>query len=171
MKVDRMFFQSFEDRVKVHPDIASEVEAGHWDIVTDYVQKHLLDKPTEFYTLDKLRKAAGVDRRLSLREILEKIFGLIPGFKSKDELLEEEFAKFLADAKPEDAEAIPAMKTFFKAYVSSDSIRRIIEKKDFAELNTHPAFNIADFKAVPPKFRQLIPQYIEDYVPLNQFVA
>ncbi|MCX6857271.1 MAG: DEAD/DEAH box helicase family protein [Verrucomicrobia bacterium] len=171
MKVDRMFFQSFEDRVKDMPDIAAGVEAGHWDIVTDYVQKHLLDKPMEHFTLDKLRKAAGVDRRLSLREILEKIFGLIPGFKSKDDLLEEEFAKFLADAKPEDAASIPALKTYFKAYVSSESVRRIIEKKEFTELNTHPVFSIADFKAVPPKFRQLIPEYVQDYVSLNQFVA
>jgi type I restriction enzyme R subunit len=171
MKVDRMFFQSFEDRVKDMPDIAAGVEAGHWDVVTEYVHKHLLDKPTEFYTLDKLRKAAGVDRRLSLREILEKIFGLIPGFKSKDDLLEEEFAKFLADAKPEDAESIPALKTYFKAYVSSESVRHIIETKEFTELNTHPVFSIADFKAVPPKFRQLIPEYVQDYVSLNQFVA
>ena len=33
----------------------------------------------------------------------EKIFGLIPRFKSRDELLEEEFSKFVADAKPEEA--------------------------------------------------------------------
>jgi type I restriction enzyme R subunit len=101
----------------------------------------------------------------------KKIFGLIPGFKSKDELLEEEFAKFLADAKPEDPEAIPALKTYFKAYVSSESVRHIIEKREFAELNTHPVFNIAEFKAVPKKFRELIPEYINDYVSLNQFVA
>lgn len=62
------------------------------------------DKPEEYSTLDKLRKAATVDRRLTLREILEKIFGLIPRFKSKDEPLEEEFAKFIADYKPEEAE-------------------------------------------------------------------
>ena len=171
MKVDRMFFQSFEDRVKDMPDVAAGVEAGHWDVVTEYVHKHLLDKPTEFYTLDKLRKAAGVDRRLSLREILEKIFGLIPCFKSKDDLLEEEFAKFLADAKPEDAESIPALKTYFKAYVSSESVRRIIQKKEYGDLATHPVFSIADFRAVPPKFRELIPQYVQDYVSLNQFVA
>ncbi len=171
MKVDRMFFQNFEDKVKDDPDIAAGVEAGHWDVVTDYVHKHLLDEPASQFTLDKLRRAAGVDRRLSLREILEKIFGLIPGFKSKDELLEEEFAKFLADAKPEDPEAIPALKTYFKAYVSSESVRHIIEKKEFGDLAAHPVFNIADFKAVPPKFRALIPEYINDYVSLNQFVA
>jgi type I restriction enzyme R subunit len=171
MKVDRMFFKQFEDTVKADPVVAADVQAGQWDRVIDYVHHHLLDKPTEHYTLEKLRKAAGVDRRLSLREVLEKIFGLIPGFKSKDELLEEEFAKFLADAKPEEAEAIPSMKTFFKAYVTSESVRHIIENKEFGDLAANPVFSIADFKAVPPRFRQLIPQYIDDYVPVNQFVA
>ena len=55
----------------------------------------------DYISLDKLRKAAAVDRRLTLREILEKVFGLIPRFKSKDELLEEEFSKFVADRVPE----------------------------------------------------------------------
>ena len=35
-----------------------------------------------------------VDRRLSLREIIAKVFGYIPYFKSKDELMEDEFDKF-----------------------------------------------------------------------------
>lgn len=39
-------------------------------------------------------------------------------FKSKDELLEEEFSKFVADYKPAEAEAIPALKNYFKDYVS-----------------------------------------------------
>jgi type I restriction enzyme, R subunit len=93
------------------------------------VNREVFDKPEEYYTLDKLRKAAAVDRRLTLREILEKIFGLIPRFKSKDELLEEEFAKFVADYKPDEAEAIPAIKTYFKAYVTSDQVRHIIESR------------------------------------------
>ena len=93
------------------------------------MNREVFDKPEEYYTLDKLRKAAAVDRRLTLREILEKIFGLIPRFKSKDELLEEEFAKFVADTKPEEAEAIPAIKTYFKAYVTSDQVRHIIESR------------------------------------------
>lgn len=173
MKVDRMFFQQFEDAVKGDPVVAAEVQAGRWDQVLDYVHQHLLDQPTEHYTLEKLRKAAGVDRRLSLREVLEKVFGLIPGFKSKDDLLEEEFAKFLADVKPgaEEVEAIPALKTFFKAYATNESIRHIIEAREFGDLAAHPAFSIADFKAVPPKFRELVPQYIRDYVPVSQFVA
>ncbi|NTW88867.1 MAG: DEAD/DEAH box helicase family protein, partial [Desulfobulbaceae bacterium] len=108
MKIDRMFYEKFEDTMRENAVIVKAIEAGQWDRVIDYVNREIFDKPDEFYTLDKLRKAAAVDRRLGLREILEKIFGLIPRFKSKDELLEEEFSKFVADYKPQEAEAIPA---------------------------------------------------------------
>jgi type I restriction enzyme R subunit len=171
MKIDRMFFEKFETSVRENETIAKAVEEGQWDRVIDYINREVFDKPEEYYTLDKLRKAATVDRRLTLREILEKIFGLIPRFKSKDELLEEEFAKFVSDAKPEEAEAIPALKTYFKAYIISDQVRHIIESRNFTELATNPVFSTRDFKAVPAKYRSLIPEYIKDYVSLNQFVA
>ena len=101
-QIDRMFFDRFERTLSGNAAIAAAVEAGQWDRVIDYVNREIFDKPEEYYNLDKLRKAAAVDRRITLREILEKVFGLIPHFKSKDELLEDEFAKFVADAKPDD---------------------------------------------------------------------
>ena len=171
MKIDRMFYEKFEDAVRENDFIAASVEAGQWDRVIDYVNKEVFDKPAEFYSLDKLRKAAAVDRRLTLREILERVFGLIPRFKSKDELLEEEFSKFVADYKPQEAEAIPAIKTYFKAYATDGRIRHIIDEKEFADLATNPVFSTKDFKAVPAKYRALIPDYIKDYVSLNQFAA
>ena len=171
MKIDRMFFEKFEDTVRENEMIAAAVESGQWDRVIDYVNREVFDKPEEYYTLDKLRKAAAVDRRLTLREILEKIFGLIPRFKSKDELLEEEFVKFIADTKPEEAEAIPAIKTYFKAYVTSDQVRHIIESRQFTDLATNPVFSTHDFRAVPEKYRALIPAYVKDYVSLNSFTA
>lgn len=171
MKIDRMFFEKFGDTVRENETIVYAVETGQWDRVIDYVNREVFDKPEEYYTLDKLRKAAAVDRRLTLREILEKIFGLIPRFKSKDELLEEEFAKFVADYKPEEAAAIPAIKTFFKAYVTSDQVRHIIESRHFTDLATNPVFSTRDFRDVPPKYRTLIPEYVKDYVSLNQFAA
>ena len=171
MKIDRMFFEKFEDTVRENDFIAKSVETGQWDRVIDYVNREVFEKPEEYYNLDKLRKAAAVDRRLTLREILEKIFGLIPRFKSKDELLEEEFAKFVSDTKPDEAEAIPAIKTFFKAYVTSDQVRYIIESKQFTDLATNPVFSTRDFRAVPEKYRRLIPEYVKDYVSLNQFAA
>jgi type I restriction enzyme R subunit len=171
MKIDRMFYQQFENKLRENKFIAASVEAGQWDRVIDYVNKEVFNQPAEYYSLEKLRRAAEVDRRLTLREILEKIFGLIPRFKSKDELLEEEFAKFVADYKPEESDAIPALKNYFKAYATSDLTRHIIESGHLTDLATNPVFSTADFKAVPAKYRTLIPGYIKDYVSLNQFVA
>lgn len=174
MKIDRMFFEGFEKAVKADPILQQKVDNEQWDQAIDYVTTHLLDKPAEFYTLDKLRRAAGVDRRLTLREILEKIFGLIPGFKSKDELLEDEFQKFLLDQSPDQlskhADAIVALKYFFKAYATDGRLRDIIEKRRLTDLNVNPAFSMADFKAVPKEWRDRIPEYVKDYVSLNQFM-
>ena len=86
-------------------------------------------------------------------------------------MLEEEFSKFVADYKPEEVEAIPAIKTFFKAYVTSDQIRHIIDSGQLTDLATNPIFSTKDFKAVPAKYRTLIPEYIKDYVTLNQFAV
>ncbi len=171
MKIDRMFFERFEQTVREDPVIVAAVEAGQWDRVIDYVNREVFDKPEEYYSLDKLRRAAAVDRRITLREILEKVFGLIPRFKSKDELLEEEFAKFVADHVPEPPSAIPAIKHYFKAYVTSGRVRDIIDQRQFTDLATNPMFSTRDFKAVPERFRTLVPEYIKDYVSLNQFAA
>lgn len=170
MKIDRMFFKRFEDTVRQDKFIAGNVEAGQWDRVVDYINRELFDKPDAYYSLEKLRKAASVDRRLSLREIIEKSFGLIQVFKSKDELLEEEFDKFISDYTPEEAEAIPALKNFFKAYVSNDQVRYSIENQQLTDLATNPVFTTKDLKAVPEKYRAIIPNYIKDYVPLNRFM-
>ncbi|MBK8133559.1 MAG: DEAD/DEAH box helicase family protein [Gammaproteobacteria bacterium] len=169
MKIDRMFFARFEDSVRENAEIVAAVEAGQWDQVIDYVNREVFDKPKEFYNLDKLRRAAAVDRRLTLREILEKIFGLIPRFKSRDELLEEEFAKFVADIKPDEAAAIPAIRQYFKAYVSNGQVRQIIDNRYFTDLATNAEFSTPEYKAVPAKYRLLVPEYVKDYVSLNQF--
>ncbi len=177
MKVDRMFFEKFEDVVKADPVIAKQVGDAQWDQAIDYITTELFDKPSEYFNLDKLRRAAGVDRRLGLREILEKAFGLIPGFKSKNDLLEEEFEKFLLDQQSatgfsadSTASAVQAMQYYFKAYATDHKLRDIIETKRLTDLNVYPAFGMSDFKAVPPVWRTRIPEYVKDYVPLNQFM-
>jgi type I restriction enzyme R subunit len=169
MRIDRMFFRRFEEAVKDDPVVAADIEAGDWDHALDYVNREVFNKPEEFFTLDKLRRAAAADRRLTLREILEKTFGLITRFKTKDELLEEEFAKFVADRKPQEPETMPAIKDYFKAYVADGQVRHIVDSKDFTQFATNPSFSTPDFRAVPEAYRTLIPEYVKDYVSLNQF--
>ena len=171
MKIDRMFFDKFAGTVRGNETLVTAVEAGQWDLVIDYVNREVFDKPEEYFTLDKLRKAAAVDRRLTLREILEKVFDLIPRFKSGDELLEEEFNKFVADQKLAEALSVPAIKTYFKAYVTSNQVRHIVDAGNFTELATNTVLSLRDFHAVPQQFQTLVPEYIKDYVSLNQFAA
>ena len=174
MKIDRMFFEKFEDRAKGDATLKEQVDAEQWDKAMDYVHSHLFEKPEEYFNLDKLRRASGVDRRLGLREILEKIFGRISNFKSRDELLEDEFQKFLMDRPPEElerhADAVMALKYYFKAYATDSHLRDIIENKRFTDLNINPTFSMADFKAVPEEWRQRIPEYVRNYVSLDQFI-
>jgi type I restriction enzyme R subunit len=166
-----MFFEKFGATVRNDAAIVQAVEAGHWERAVDYVQREVFNRPEEYFNLEKLRRAAGVDRRVSLREILEKIFGLIPAFKSRDELMEEEFAKFVADHTPDEPAAIPAIKHFFKAYLGDEVVRQAIDSRNFNALATHAAFSLGDLRAVPDQYRRLAPEYIKDYVALNQFAG
>ena len=171
MKIDRMLFDRFADTVRQDETVRQAVEAGRWDRVIDYVNREVFDKPEEYYTLDKLRKAAAVDRRLTLREILERVFNFIPRFKSKDELLEEEFDKFITQHEPPDPQALPSVKAYFKAYATNGQFRHVIDTREFAALSTNPAFSMADLRQVPEAYRRSVPEYIKDYVSLNQFAA
>mgnify|MGYP000118970652 FL=1 len=164
MRIDRMFYDKFENQVKDDPIIKEHIEKGQWDNAVNHANdKHPND-------IDKLRKAAGVDRKLGMREIIEKAFGIIDHFKSKDELLEEEFDKFVSDYKPNDADAIMPMKYYFKAYTADAHVRDIITHKNFTDLNTNPSFTMEDFKSVPKDWRQVIPNYVDDYVPIDKFL-
>lgn len=51
-----------------------------------------------------------------------------------------------------------------------DPARLISETGHLTSLNGYPAFGMSDFKAVPPVWRTRIPEYVKDYVPLNQFM-
>ena len=175
MKIDRMYFQKFEEDVTADRALREMVLNEQWERVEAYVRTHIMDQPEEFFTLEKLRRSTGVDRRVSLREMIEKAYGRIPRFKSKEELLDEEFARFMAEEAPGEysevaVAAVPEALRFFRAYLSDGYLRDIIDNGRFSDLNTHPAFTMQDYKAVPPQWRKRIPEYIKDYVPLNKFI-
>lgn len=169
MKVDRMFFDRFGETIKKDEVIVQNLEEGNWDKILSHINQEVFNKPEEFYTIEKLRRSIRSDRRITLREIVEYIFGLIPFIKSREELLDEEFDKFITDCKPGEKDNIIALKYFFKSYITDNKLRDIVENKKFAELNVNPSFTTRDLKAVPERWRQLIPEYIKDYVPLNKF--
>jgi len=170
MRVDREFFQKFESTIREDAALAELVEQENWDAAVSLVVKTVFDKPNEFFSLDKLRRASGLDRRLTVRELIEKAFGRIPKLKSKAELVDDEFQKFLLDQKPEQADRIAPMRYFFAAYLTDPNVRRIIDEGRIADLNVNPVFSIADLRAVPKEWVRGIPEYVKDYVSLNPFL-
>jgi len=169
MKVDRRMFERFETAVRADEFIRRGVADGKWDLVLKHLQENIMDRPEDFFTAQKLRRAAGVDRRLSLRELLEKALGLIERFQSKNELLEDEFNKFITVSKPDDPDAIVPMKYYFKAYITDREVRNIVDRKDFAKLHANPVLPFADYQKVPPEWRAAIPDYIKGYVDTGPF--
>lgn len=170
MRVDRELFQKFEDLVRQDKALAGMVEQQNWEGAVRRVVEVLFDKPDDFFSLDKLRRAAGLDRRLSVRELIEKAFGHIPRFKSKDELIDDEFQKFLLDQKPEQADRIAQMRYYFEAYIKDAGVRKTIDEGHFTNLNVNPTFGMKDLKEVPMEWVKGIPEYIKDYVSLNRFL-
>lgn len=168
MKIDRMYFDKFEDKVKDDVQIQEMVQQKDFDAIEQYILSNIFEKPNEYYNINKLRNAMKIDRRLSLREIIEKIFGFIPYFKSKDELLEDEFEKFDSRYLPAD-EYFSFAKDYFKSYITDTEFRDIIENKKYALLNTNPNGDV--FRKLPQELRFAIPEYIKDNVSLNKFVA
>jgi len=172
MRIDReMYGNNFESRIRSDEYIRTEMEAGNWDQVIHYVKTKIFDKPEEHYSLEKLQQAYKVDRKISVREIIEKVFGIIPKFKSKDELLESEFRKFVSIYPPGEKENISALRLFFKAYVVDNRVKEVIRKKDFQELYSLPSISMEDYKAVSLAYRKLVPDYVDHYVLRDKFVA
>lgn len=168
MKVDRMYFDRFEEKIKEDAAVQKMIEKRDLEAIEKYILQNIFEKPEDFYNLTKLQTAAKVDRKLTLREIIEKMFGFIPYFKSKDELLEDEFEKFDSRYLP-DEQIFSYAKNYFKSYITDKEFRDIIENKNFALLNTNPNGEV--FRKLTPEMRNLIPQYIKENISLHNYTA
>lgn len=168
MRVDRMYFQKFEEQIRQDDFALQKAEAGDLEAVIKHIEENVFDKPEEFFNLDKLRKSLNIDRRISLREIVEVIFGMKPYFKSRDELLDEEFDKFDSRYMPDEKQFTPA-KNFFMTYVLDPEFRQHVDEGNFAYiLGSHAGGE--SLRNLTIELRNKIIEYIKDYVSFNQFV-
>ena len=74
MKVDRMLFQQFEENIKNDQDIIDAIDIGNMDSATALTIEKYINQVDNEFTLEKLRKALKIDRKISVREILDLIF-------------------------------------------------------------------------------------------------
>ncbi len=168
MRVDRMYFQKFEEQIKKDDFAVQKAETGDLEAIVKHIEEHVFDKPQEYFNLDKLRKSLNIDRRVSLREIVEVIFGLKTYFKTKDELLDEEFDKFDSRYMPDEKQFTSA-RNFFKTYVLDSEFRQHVDEGDFAYvMGSHAGGEF--LRKLSADLRNKIIEYIKDYVSFNQFV-
>lgn len=168
MRVDRMYYQKFEEQIRKDAFALEKMEAGDLEAITHHIEENIFDKPEEFFNLEKLRRSLNIDRRISLREIVEVIFGLKPYFKTRDELLDEEFDKFDSRYMPDESQ-FKVAKDFFRTYVLEPDFRNKVDEGDFAYLlGSHAGGQF--LPTLKADLRNKIVEYIKDYVSFNQFV-
>jgi type I restriction enzyme R subunit len=169
MKIDRMFFQQFEDTVKSDDYAREQYEKGNVIELEKYVNERIMNRPKEYYTWEKVRRAINADRRITVREILDKIFGAIPAFKTKQELIEDEFESFQL-TQPVPSDKYYDYRKFFETYIADKEMRRIIEDEKFPLLGTQCAtYSIQELKSLGRNNMRLIVDYIKDNVNVSRF--
>ncbi|MBO7092684.1 MAG: hypothetical protein J6W23_12940, partial [Victivallales bacterium] len=170
MKIDRMFFQKFEEKVKQDATAREQYEQGNYAAAQRYIEETYLGKPTDYFTWDKLRRATGVDRRVTVREMMDKIFGLIPGFKSKQELVNDEFDDYILTCGVAAGDYFE-VRRFFETYLTDKDVRRAIEDRKFQRLGTEiPSYTMTDLKRLGTKNMNSIVGYVNDNVNLSRFM-
>ncbi|MFA7156996.1 MAG: DEAD/DEAH box helicase family protein [Bacilli bacterium] len=167
MKIDRQFYNSFEEKIKVDPTAQEFIKNKDAQGLEWHLKQNILDKPNEYFTVKKLQQAVGLDRRLTLKEVVAKILGFIDKFKSKGELLEDEFEDFKLLHKEElepYADKILDIEAVFQAYILDSNVRAKMKSGDFAFLIHSPiGKNLKNISNIIIRDKHLI-EYIQEYV-------
>jgi len=161
MKVDRKLYESFESRIQEDVFVREHYEEGNYNIIRQYLEKNIFNKPTDYIDMEKLRKAINIDRRIGLPELLDKIFGAIPYFKSKKEVVSDEFQSFQL-IHPIEPDKYCDFKRFFETYLFEQEFRRIIEDRRYQDLVNYPSYTQSDLRKLGRHNMQIIVEYIQD---------
>jgi type I restriction enzyme R subunit len=162
MRIDREGFKKAVDEDVLGDSTLRALWAnGDFGAAEEYVKTYVLNKPRNFLNLDRIRKAFGVDRRISVREFLEVAFGVKKEFESKDELLESEWEKFM-EIHSVDQQHYQPVKNFFKAFIVDSEVRDIVKSKQLARFHHCASFDFSDYERLNG-FKSIVPRYIFDY--------
>ncbi|MFH1046733.1 MAG: DEAD/DEAH box helicase family protein [Patescibacteria group bacterium] len=169
MRIDREGFRrAVEEDVLGNAALTTLWQNGDTEEAEDYTKKHVFDKPKHFLSLERIRRAFNLDRRVSVREFLQVAFGEKPGFEMKDDLLESEWSKF-QEVHDVDQEHYAPVKTFFKAYITDEKVREIMESRQTARFNTESSFHFDEYQKLNG-FKSTVPQYVKDYISPNTYM-
>jgi type I restriction enzyme R subunit len=102
--------------------------------------------------------------------MMDKIFGLIPAFKSKKELVNDEFDGYMltCGVAPGDYANV---RQFFETYLRDKDVRRAIEDEKYQLLGTQiPSYTFSELKKLGQKNMRSVVGYVNDNVNLSRFM-
>lgn len=169
MKIDRMFYKQFEDKVKEDPKVQAMIKEKNIEALEWYLKENIFDKPTEYYNTQNLKQSLGLDRKLTIHEITLNILGLITKYKTKTEKLKDEFETFKLLNKEElevCTDKIPDIEAIFQAYILNSNVRQIVKSKTLTHLLNMPIkenlHNLAGLKIKNKTILEYISNYVEE---------
>lgn len=170
MRIDREGFRrAVEEDVLGNETLKTLWQNGDVIEAENFAREHVLNQPKHFLTLDKIKKAFSLDRRVGIREFLQVAFGEKEGFETRAELLESEWVRF-QEINLIDQEHVVPVRNFFKAYISDGEVREIIGRNTPADFNFCPSFDFQDYQRLNG-YKQAVIDYVKDYVSLNTFMS
>lgn len=169
MRIDRENFKrAIEEDVTGNETLKNLWKNGETEEAEEFTKKNIFEKPKFYLNLEKIKKAFNVDRRIGVREFLQVAFGEKESFEMKDDLLESEWSKF-QEVHDIDQEHYAPVKMFFKAYVTDEKVREIMESRQTARFNTESSFHFEEYQRLNG-YKTIVPQYVKDYISLNTFM-
>jgi hypothetical protein len=173
MRIDRemyreRFAQQASEAVASDPVLRQAYDDEDWPAVEERVHRLLFEKPEEFWDLPKLQEVYKTDRMPSLREILARVFGLIPNISTRGQLADEAFEKFVA-TQPTNAVHNRELKVVFVSFLLDEGSRFLLQEGKFADLRARDASLYGSLTQLAPEERAALVSYLQSQVPLKNF--
>jgi len=173
MRIDR---EMYRDRFtyQANEAVASDAilrdafDAEDWPAVEERIRRLLFEKPEEFWNLPKLQEIYKTDRSPSLREILGKIFGVIPTIPTRAQLADEAYERFVATQNT-NAVHSRELRTVFVAFLLDPRSRHLLEQGKFPDLRARDPNLHAALSALPAEERDALVRYLKTEVSLKDF--
>jgi len=173
MRIDRemyreRFAQQASEAVASDAALRQAYDDEDWPAVEERVRRLLFEKPQEFWNLPKLQEVYKSDRLPSLREILARVFGLIPEIPTRSQLADEAFERFVA-TQPTNAVHSRELKVVFVAFLLDEGSRFLLQEGKFAELRARDANLYGSLSQLEQQEREALIGYLQSQVQLNEF--
>jgi type I restriction enzyme R subunit len=173
MVVDREMFKKFVQDAREDTELIFRDENDR-EAALEYLKNKVLDKPSHYMTLDKIRKYFKLDRKLGLGEALDIIMGRVDEPKRKAELVDDRFNDFMVlkdftEKLSNDNELYHLSHQLFDAYISSEVVKKAIDSGEYGDLEQTNQVSLAEFSRLHEEgIAEPLIAYIRDYIDIDK---